>query len=455
MEHGRIVKIRESVVDVLFPEGLTPFLREILIVEDTGTKLEVQSSKGKRTFSCLVLGKTVGLSKNMLVRRTGKFLSVKVGEAVLGRTINVFGEPIDGLEEIESDIEYPIFRNPPELTEEKEKREILETGIKIIDLLVPFVKGGKIGLFGGAGVGKTVLLTEFIYRMIQLHRGVSIFAGVGERIREAHELWLDLKRLNVLDKTSLVLGQMNEPPGIRARAIFPALSIAEYFRDEKNMDVLLLIDNVFRYAQAGMEVSTLLGKLPARAGYQPTLKDEIAMVEERITSTAKGSITSVQAIYVPADDITDPAPSSTIPHLDSIVILSRERAAKGFYPAIDPLRSIAKVLDPDLVGDLHYEVANAVLFHLQRYKDLEDIINMLGIEELSKEDRLTVQRARKIERFLTQPFFSTEAFTGKKGKSVPLEETIRGCKEIIEGKYDDIDETRFYMIGSVDEAVNS
>lgn len=455
MEHGRIVKIRESVVDVLFPEGLTPFLREILIVEDTGTKLEVQSSKGKRTFSCLVLGKTVGLSKNMLVRRTGKFLSVKVGEAVLGRTINVFGEPIDGLEEIESDIEYPIFRNPPELTEEKEKREILETGIKIIDLLVPFVKGGKIGLFGGAGVGKTVLLTEFIYRMIQLHRGVSIFAGVGERIREAHELWLDLKRLNVLDKTSLVLGQMNEPPGIRARAIFPALSIAEYFRDEKNMDVLLLIDNVFRYAQAGMEVSTLLGKLPARAGYQPTLKDEIAMVEERITSTAKGSITSVQAIYVPADDITDPAPSSTIPHLDSIVILSRERAAKGFYPAIDPLRSIAKVLDPDLVGDLHYEVANAVLFHLQRYKDLEDIINMLGIEELSKEDRLIVQRARKIERFLTQPFFSTEAFTGKKGKSVPLEETIRGCKEIIEGKYDDIDETRFYMIGSVDEAVNS
>lgn len=455
MEHGRIVKIRESVVDVLFPEGLTPFLREILIVEDTGTKLEVQSSKGKRTFSCLVLGKTVGLSKNMLVRRTGKFLSVKVGEAVLGRTINVFGEPIDGLKEIESDIEYPIFRNPPELTEEKEKREILETGIKIIDLLVPFVKGGKIGLFGGAGVGKTVLLTEFIYRMIKLHRGVSIFAGVGERIREAHELWLDLKRLNVLDKTSLVLGQMNEPPGIRARAIFPALSIAEYFRDEKNMDVLLLIDNVFRYAQAGMEVSTLLGKLPARAGYQPTLKDEIAMVEERITSTAKGSITSVQAIYVPADDITDPAPSSTIPHLDSIVILSRERAAKGFYPAIDPLRSIAKVLDPDLVGDLHYEVANAVLFHLQRYKDLEDIINMLGIEELSKEDRLIVQRARKIERFLTQPFFSTEAFTGKKGKSVPLEETIRRCKEIIEGKYDDIDETRFYMIGSVDEAVNS
>ncbi len=455
MEHGRIVKIRESVVDVVFPEGLTPFLREILIVEDTGTKLEVQSSKGKRTFSCLVLGKTVGLSKNMLVRRTGKFLSVKVGDAVLGRTINVFGEPIDGLEKIESDIEYPIFRNPPELTEEKEKREILETGIKIIDLLVPFVKGGKIGLFGGAGVGKTVLLTEFIYRMIQLHRGVSIFAGVGERIREAHELWLDLKRLNVLDKTSLVLGQMNEPPGIRARAIFPALSIAEYFRDEKNMDVLLLIDNVFRYAQAGMEVSTLLGKLPARAGYQPTLKDEIAMVEERITSTAKGSITSVQAIYVPADDITDPAPSSTIPHLDSIVILSRERAAKGFYPAIDPLRSIAKVLDPDLVGDLHYEVANAVLFHLQRYKDLEDIINMLGIEELSKEDRLIVQRARKIERFLTQPFFSTEAFTGKKGKSVPLEETIRGCKEIIEGKYDDIDETRFYMIGSVDEAINS
>ncbi|HCB69205.1 MAG TPA: F0F1 ATP synthase subunit beta [Persephonella sp.] len=450
---GKIVSIRESVVDVVFPEDNTPFLKEVLVVEETGTKLEVELLKENNIISCLVLGKTVGLSKNMTVKRTGNYLTVKVGEAVLGRTLDIFGNPIDRLGEIKSNIEYPVYRKAPEITEGREEREILETGIKIVDLLVPFVKGGKVGLFGGAGVGKTVLLTEFIFRMVKIHEGVSIFAGVGERIREAHELWHELKRLDVLKRTTLILGQMNEPPGIRAKAIFPALSIAEYFRDEKNTDVLLLIDNIFRYAQAGMEVSTLLGKLPARAGYQPTLKEEIAVVEERITSTKSGSITSVQAIYVPADDITDPAPSSTFAHLDSTVILSRERAAKGFYPAIDPLESRTKVLDPDIVGHEHYEVANLVRYHLQRYRDLEDIINMLGIEELSKEDRLIVQRARKLERFLTQPFFTTEAFTGKKGKNVPLKETIRGCKEIMEGKYDQIDEARFYMIGVVDEAV--
>jgi len=449
---GKIINIKESVVDVIFPENDIPFIREILIVEEANIYLEVQLLKEDNIVSCLVLGKTIGISKNMKVKRTRNVLTVKVGEAVLGRSLNVFGKPIDRIGEIISDIEYPIYRKPPKFTEEKEEREILETGIKIVDLLVPFVKGGKVGLFGGAGVGKTVLLTEFIFRMIKIHEGISVFAGVGERIREAHELWHELKRLDVLNKTTLVLGQMNEPPGIRARAIFPALSIAEYFRDEKNMDVLLLIDNIFRYAQAGMEVSTLLGKLPARAGYQPTLKEEIAMVEERITSTKNGSITSVQAIYVPADDITDPAPSSTFPHLDSIVILSREREAKGFYPAIDPLQSRTKVLDPEIVGNTHYEVANAVIYHLQRYKDLEDIINMLGIEELSKEDRLIVQRARKLERFLTQPFFTTEAFTGKKGKHVPLKETIKGCQEIIEGKYDNIDEAKFYMIGTVEEA---
>ncbi|GAB6072984.1 F0F1 ATP synthase subunit beta [Venenivibrio stagnispumantis] len=449
---GKIINIKESVVDVIFPENDIPFIREILIVEEANIYLEVQLLKEDNIVSCLVLGKTIGISKNMKVKRTRNVLTVKVGEAVLGRSLNVFGKPIDRIGEIISDIEYPIYRKPPKFTEEKEEREILETGIKIVDLLVPFVKGGKVGLFGGAGVGKTVLLTEFIFRMIKIHEGISVFAGVGERIREAHELWHELKRLDVLNKTTLVLGQMNEPPGIRARAIFPALSIAEYFRDEKNMDVLLLIDNIFRYAQAGMEVSTLLGKLPARAGYQPTLKEEIAMVEERITSTKNGSITSVQAIYVPADDITDPAPSSTFPHLDSIVILSRKRAAKGFYPAIDPLQSRTKVLDPEIVGNIHYEVANAVIYHLQRYKDLEDIINMLGIEELSKEDRLIVQRARKLERFLTQPFFTTEAFTGKKGKHVPLKETIKGCQEIIEGKYDNIDEAKFYMIGTVEEA---
>ncbi|WP_457623572.1 F0F1 ATP synthase subunit beta [Persephonella sp.] len=452
---GKIVSIRESVVDVVFPEDELPFLKEILIIEETGTKIEVQLLRENNTVSCLVLGKTVGISKNMTVNRTEKYLSVKVGEEVLGRTIDIFGNPIDRLGDINSDIEYPVYRKAPEIIEETEEREILETGIKIVDLLVPFVKGGKVGLFGGAGVGKTVLLTEFIFRMVKIHRGVSIFAGVGERIREAHELWHELKRLDVLTKTAIVLGQMNEPPGIRARAIFPALSIAEYFRDEKKSDVLLLIDNIFRYTQAGMEVSTLLGKLPGRAGYQPTLKEEIAVVEERITSTKSGSITAVQAIYVPADDITDPAPSSTFPHLDSIVILSRERAAKGFYPAIDPLQSRTKVLDPSVVGSEHYDVANSVRYHLQRYKDLEDIINMLGIEELSKEDRLIVQRARKLERFLTQPFFTTEAFTGKKGKNVSLKDTIKGCKEIIDGKYDDTDESQFYMIGEIDEAVKT
>ncbi|RMA97235.1 F0F1 ATP synthase subunit beta [Hydrogenothermus marinus] len=451
---GKIVAIRESVIDVSFPENDIPFIREILIVEETQTKLEVQLLKENNIVSCIVLGKSIGISKSMKVRRTRKYLTVKVGDEVLGRTLNVVGEPIDKLGEINSDKEYPVYRDPPKITEESEKKEILETGIKMVDLLTPFVKGGKVGLFGGAGVGKTVLLTEFIFRMIKIHKGISVFAGVGERIREAHELWHELKRVNVLDKTVLVLGQMNEPPGIRSRTIFPALSISEYFRDEKNTDVLFLVDNIFRYAQAGMEVSTLLGKLPARAGYQPTLKEEIASVEERITSTKKGSITSVQAIYVPADDITDPAPSSTFPHLDSIVILSRERAAKGFYPAIDPLLSNTKVLDPEIVGMEHYNVANLVRYHLQRYKDLEDIINMLGIEELSQEDRLIVQRARKLERFLTQPFFTTEAFTGKKGKNVPLKETIKGCKEIIDGKYDDIDEARFYMIGVVDEAIN-
>lgn len=451
---GKIVAIKESVIDVIFPEDDLPFLKEVLIVEETGTRLEVELLKENNVVSCLVLGKTVGISKSMNVKRTGNYLTVKVGDAVLGRTLDIFGNPIDRLGEIKSNIEYPIYRNPPGITQEKEEREILETGIKIVDLLVPFVKGGKVGLFGGAGVGKTVLLTEFIFRMIKIHKGVSIFAGVGERIREAHELWHELKRLDVLNRTTIVLGQMNEPPGIRSKAIFPALSIAEYFRDEKNIDVLFLVDNIFRYAQAGMEVSTLLGKLPARAGYQPTLKEEIAMVEERIASTKTGSITSVQAIYVPADDITDPAPSSTFPHLDSVVILSRERAAKGFYPAIDPLESRTKVLDPEIVGREHYDVANYVRYHLQRYKDLEDIISMLGMEELSKEDRQIVQRARKLERFLTQPFFTTEAFTGKKGKNVPLKETIRGCKEIMEGKYDNIDEARFYMIGSVDEAVN-
>ena len=452
---GRVWAVRESVVDVLFEKDGIPFYRELLVVEDRGTLLEAETLRENGMASCLVLGKTHGLSRGMGVKRTRRVLSVKVGKEVLGRVLNALGEPVDRLGPLPAGKEYPVYREAPRVVEQRERREILETGIKIVDLLVPFVKGGKVGLFGGAGVGKTILLTEFIYRVVKVHRGISVFAGVGERIREAHELWAELKRMGVLEKTTLVLGQMNEPPGVRARAIFPALSIAEYFRDEEGMDVLLLIDNIFRYAQAGMEVSTLLGKLPARAGYQPTLKEEIAAVEERIASTKKGSITSVQAIYVPADDITDPAPSSTFPHLDSIIILSRARASKGLYPAIDPLESRTKVLDPAVVGEEHYEVANMVRFHLQRYRDLEDIINMLGVEELSREDRLIVERARKLERFLTQPFFTTEAFTGKKGKHVPLEETLRGCREIMEGRYDDVDETSFYMIGGVDEALQT
>ena len=447
---GRIVSVRESVIEVEF-DGQMPHVRELLVVEETGTKLEVEILKENGIAVCIVLGSTIGISKGMHVKRTGTYLNVKVGDAVLGRVLNVFGKPIDGKGEIKSDIYYSVYRESPPIVEENPRRQLLETGIKIVDLLTPFVKGGKVGLFGGAGVGKTVLLTEFIYKMVKVHRGISVFAGVGERIREAYELWTELERMKVSDRTVAVLGQMNEPPGIRFRAVFPALSICEYFRYEKGIDVLLLIDNIFRFAQAGMEVSTLLGKLPSRVGYQPTLKEEIALVEERITSTKKASITSVQAIYVPADDITDPAPASTFAHLDTIVILSRERAAKGLYPAIDPLESKTKLLDPSVVGREHYEIALTVKYHLQRYKDLEDIIAMLGIEELSKEDRLIVERARKLERFLTQSFFTTEAFTNRKGKHVPLSETLRGCREIIEGKYDDVDEMRFYMVGSIDE----
>jgi len=448
--NGNVLSVRESVVEVKF-DGQMPEVREVLIVEDTGTKLEVEILKENGIAVCIVLGKTIGISKGMSVRRTGSELKVKVGKGVLGRVLNLFGEPIDGKGEIKSDTYYPVYRRSPSLTEESPERQILETGIKMVDLLTPFVKGGKVGLFGGAGVGKTVLLTEFIYKMIKVHRGVSVFAGVGERIREAYELWTELERMKVEDRTVAVLGQMNEPPGVRFRAIFPALSISEYFRDMEGLDVLLLIDNIFRFAQAGMEVSTLLGKLPSRVGYQPTLKEEIASVEERITSTKKASITSVQAIYVPADDITDPAPSSTFPHLDTIVILSRQRAAKGFYPAIDPLESRTKLLDPSVVGEEHYSIAMSVKYHLQRYRELEDIIAMLGIEELSKEDRLTVERARKLERFLTQPFFTTEAFTNRKGRHVSLSETLKGCREIMDGKYDDVDEAEFYMIGSIDE----
>lgn len=370
---------------------------------------------------------------------------------MLGRALNALGEPIDNLGPLGAGPDYPVYRPSPKISEQIPQKVLLETGIKAVDLLTPFVKGGKIGLFGGAGVGKTILLTEFVYKIIAIQKGVSIFAGIGERIREAHELWHELERMDVLSKSTVILGQMNEPPGVRFRTVFPAITMAEYFRDQEGLDVLLLIDNIFRFAQAGMEVSTLLGKLPARAGYQPTLKQELAMVEERITSTAMGAITSVQAIYVPADDITDPAPASAFSHLDTAIILSRERAAKGFYPSIDLLSSSSKLLDVDIVGQEHYNTALELRFHLQRYKDLEDVIAMLGLDELSAADQQIVSRARKLERFLTQPFFTTEVFTGKKGRHVPLRETIRGCRQIMAGDWDEVDEAHFYLIGASDD----
>lgn len=446
---GKIIAIQESVVEVEFDSEL-PSIHELLIIDETKTRLEVEMINNK-ICSCLVLGKALGLNSGMTVSRTNKPLTFKVGEEVLGRAVNIFGEPIDGGEPLKIEKEYSIFRDSPKIMQENPDKEILVTGIKLIDLLIPFLKGGKIGLFGGAGVGKTVLLTEFIYKMIKVEKGISIFSGVGERIREAQELWEELGRMGIMDKTALILGQMNEPPGVRFRAVFPAISLAEYFRDEKGINVLLLIDNIFRFAQAGMEVSTLLGKLPSQAGYQSTLKEEIAMVEERITSTEKASITSVQAVYVPADDLTDPAPSSIYSHLDTTIILSRERAAKGFYPAIAALRSSTKLLDPDIVGSEHYDTANNVRYHLQRYKDLEDIISMLGVDELSNEDKNIVNRSRKLEKFLTQPFFTTEAFTGKKGKHVELKDTLIGCQKIMSGEYDKFEESKFYLIGNIDE----
>lgn len=448
---GKIIAVKESIVRVIFKEQL-PELLEVLLVEETRTKLEVQFLLEDNSCQCLVLGTSSGLAKGMKVKRLYKSLHVPVGRPVLGRALNTLGECIDKGPPIISG-EYPIYRKAPSVKEINPSREILETGIKIIDLLMPFVKGGNIGLFGGAGVGKTILLTEFIYKIVKIHHGLSVFAGVGERIREAHELWAELERMKLLNKTALVLGQMNEPPGLRFRAIYPALSIAEFFRDEEGTDVLLLVDNIFRFIQAGMEVSTLLGKLPAKAGYQPTLHQEVASVEERITSTHQGSITSVQAIYVPADDITDPAPASTFPHLDTIIVLSRERAAKGFYPAISPLDSRAKILDPSIIGEKHYNTALQVRTCFQRYKDLEDIIAMLGQEELAQEDRLIVNRARKLERYLTQPMFTTEAFTGRKGQHIPLSQTIDDCIAILSGKCDEIDESKFYMIGNLNHVL--
>ncbi|MDN5324414.1 MAG: F-type H+/Na+-transporting ATPase subunit beta [Thermosipho sp. (in: thermotogales)] len=455
---GKIIRVIGPVVDVQFEEGELPDIYDALIVVNpqTGKKLvlEVEQLIGDNAVRTVALDTTDGLMRGLEVENTGEPIKVPVGKGVLGRMFNVVGEPIDERGEVKEEVEFwPIHRNPPSITEQSTSVEILETGIKVIDLLAPFPKGGKIGFFGGAGVGKTVLVMELIRNIAIEHHGFSMFAGVGERTREGNELYLEMQEAEVLDNTVLVFGQMNEPPGARFRVALSALTIAEYFRDVEGRDVLLFIDNIFRFVQAGSEVSALLGRMPSAVGYQPTLATDMGELQERITSTKNGSITSVQAIYVPADDITDPAPATTFTHLDATVVLSRRRAALGLYPAVDPLDSTSKMLDPNVVGEEHYRVARGVQEILQRYKDLQDIIAILGMEELSEEDKLIVQRARKIERFLSQPVHVAEKFSNIPGKYVPISETIRGFKEILEGKYDDLPEMAFYMVGTIDEAI--
>ncbi|PKL72477.1 F0F1 ATP synthase subunit beta [Candidatus Kuenenbacteria bacterium HGW-Kuenenbacteria-1] len=464
MNKGKISQIIGPVVDVEFEEGKLPQIYNALIINyqllgvDQKLILEVQQHLGSNQVRTLAMSSTDGLTRGMEVMDSMEQIMVPVGEKTLGRMFNLLGEPIDGLDSTEIQnikSKYPIHRKAPKFTEQSTKTEILETGIKVIDLICPIIKGGKVGLFGGAGVGKTVIVMELIRNIAQEHGGYSIFAGVGERTREGNDLYHEMKESGVLNKTTLVFGQMNEPPGARARIALSALSMAEYFRDEENKDVLLFIDNIFRFTQAGSEVSALLGRIPSAVGYQPTLATEMGELQERITSTKKGSITSVQAIYVPADDLTDPAPATAFAHLDSTVVLSRGLTELGIYPAVDPLDSNSIALDPQIVGQEHYEVARGVQKILQRYKDLQDIIAILGMEELSDEDKITVARARKIQKFLSQPFFVAEVFTGTPGKYVPIKETIQSFKEILKGKYDSISEQEFYMKGSIKEVNKS
>lgn len=453
---GRIVQIFGAVLDVQFSDAYLPSLYEALRVHTdfTETKtlvLEVASHLGDNRVRAIALGPTDGLKRGDLVTAAGKPITIPVGKKTLGRLVNVVGESIDGKGEIKSAKTYPIHREAPPFTEQSTKQEILETGIKVLDLIAPFVKGGKVAIFGGAGVGKTVLIQELIHNVAEVHGGVSVFAGVGERSREGNDLYREMKDSGVIEKTAMVFGQMNEPPGSRLRVALTGLTMAEYFRDEEGQDVLLFIDNIFRFAQAGSEVSALLGRIPSAVGYQPTLASEMGALQERITSTKKGSITSVQAVYVPADDYTDPAPVATFAHLDSTISLDRSIAEQALYPAVDPLSSNSRILEPGIVGKDHYEVARGVQRVLQRYKDLQDIIAILGMEELSDEDKRVVTRARKIQRFLTQPMSVAEAFTSKPGKYVKLTDTIRGFKEILEGKHDDKNEQAFYMVGTIDE----
>ncbi len=454
MSEGRITAIRGVVVDAQFPDEETPKIYDALIVENKqvgNLTLEVEAILGNGMVRALAMGNVYGLQRGAKVSNTGKPIAVPVGEKYLGRIFNVLGEPIDELGDIKADLRMPIHNAPPLLIDQSVKQEIFETGIKVIDLIAPFVKGGKVAVFGGAGVGKTVLIQEMIHNVATAHQGVSVFTGVGERSREGNDLWLDMKETKVLDKTILVFGQMNEPPGNRLRVGLTGVTEAEYFRDKKGMDVLLFIDNIFRFAQAGSEVSALLGRIPSAVGYQPTLASEMAALQERITSTNKGSITSIQAVYIPADDYTDPAPVATFAHLDSAITLDRSLSEQGLYPAIDPLTSSSRALDQDIVGEDHYMTAREVLKTLQRYRDLQDIIAILGMEELSETDKLLVSRARKIQRFLTQPMFVAEPFTGRAGKYVSVAETVRGFKEILDGKHDSKPETAFYMVGGIEE----
>ena len=452
MNKGKITQIIGAVVDVHFEKQL-PAIRNALKVQRDGKELvlEVAQHIGDNQVRTIAMGATEGLQRNIEATDTGAPIAVTVGKETLGRMFNALGEPIDGKAKASGKKTYPIHRPAPAFAKQSSKVELLETGIKVIDLIAPIVKGGKVGLFGGAGVGKTVIITELINNIATQHGGVSVFAGVGERSREGNDLYREMEESKVLDKTSLVFGQMNEPPGIRARVGLTGLTLAEYFRDEENQDVLLFIDNIFRFTQAGSEVSTLLGRIPSAVGYQPTLATDMGALQERITSTTEGSITSIQAVYVPADDLTDPAPATTFGHLDSTVTLSRSLSELGIYPAVDPLDSTSTVLDPNIVGQEHYDTARGVQRVLQKYKDLQDIIAILGIEELSPEDRQTVTRARKIQQFLSQPFHVAEQFTGRPGKYVPLKDTIRSFKEILDGQHDEKDEGAFYMKGSIDE----
>ena len=452
---GKIIQVMGPVVDVAFEDENLPAIRDALEVNNGDKKcvMEVAQHIGNDTVRCIMLASSEGLCRDMEVTATGSGIKTPVGEKTLGRLFNVLGEAIDGKEQPDAEEKWEIHREPPTFEEQNPAEEILETGIKVIDLLAPYAKGGKIGLFGGAGVGKTVLIQELISNIATEHGGYSIFTGVGERSREGNDLWTEMKESGVLEKTALVFGQMNEPPGARMRVAETGLTMAEYFRDEKHQNVLLFIDNIFRFTQAGSEVSALLGRMPSAVGYQPTLATEMGELQERIASTKNGSITSVQAVYVPADDLTDPAPATTFAHLDATTVLSRKIVEQGIYPAVDPLESSSRILEEDVVGKEHYEVANKVKEMLQKYKELQDIISILGMEELSEEDKLTVNRARKIQRFLSQPFHVAENFTGVPGKYVPVKETVRGFKAIIDGEMDEYPEAAFFNVGTIDEVV--